>query len=203
MIPPAPPWTTDCCSSSQQSTPSHHWTATNHSRPREHPQWQSVAVLVLWQEESNASSWWLGVGRIQYGALWPESVEWRYSPLLSREQGGELAGGGGASKWKSSEEREGRRRGGVLFLSCRPSVSFRLSASQRCGLPAGSPRDLASLGLCEHRGGNRWGVWPVQLGPCGGRRGCWCQAAGCDWSSYTWEGRVRTISSIFYFPIKL
>lgn len=111
--------------------------------------------------------------------------------------------GGGASKWKSSEEREGRRRGGVLFLSCRPSVSFCLSASQRCGLPAGSPRDLASLGLCEHRGGNRWGVWPVQLGPCGGRRGCWCQAAGCDWSSYTWEGRVRTISSIFYFPIKL
>lgn len=126
MIPPAPPWTTDCCSSSQQSTPSHHWTATNHSRPREHPQWQSVAVLVLWQEESNASSWWLGVGRIQYGALWPESVEWRYSPLLSREQGGELAGGGGRIQVEKQWGEGGKKKRGrpLPLLS-----SFRLFPS--------------------------------------------------------------------------
>lgn len=78
------------------------------------------------------------------------------------------------------------------------SVSFRLSASQRRGLPAGPPRDLASLGLCEYRGGNCWGMWPVQLCPCGRRRGCRRQTAGCDRCSYTWEGRVN-ISSIYLY----
>ena len=85
----------------------------------------------------------------------------------------------------------GKKKRGRPLPLLSSSVSFRLSASQRCGLPAGSPRDLASLGLCEHRGGDRWGVWPVQLGPCGGRRGCWCQTAGRGRSSYTWEGTVR------------
>lgn len=166
MIPPAPPWTTDCCSSSQQSTPSHHWTATNHSRPREHPQWQSVAVLVLWQEESNASSWWLGVGRIQYGALWPESVEWRYSPLLSREQGGELAGGGahpsGKAVRRGREEEEGASSSPPVVL---PSLSVSLPHSAVASqlVPRGTWRHLVSVstGAGTAEGCGRFSSAPV------------------------------------------
>lgn len=91
-----------------------------------------------------------------------------------------------------------KKKRGILFLSCRPPVYFLLSASQRRGLPAGSPRDLASLGLCEHRGWNGWGMWPVQLGACGGRRSCRRQTAGCD--GYTWERKVNIwVSSMNYF----
>lgn len=46
---------------------------------------------------------------VQYGAVWLESVGWRLSPLLSLEQGGELAEG--RIKKECSEEREGQRRG--------------------------------------------------------------------------------------------
>lgn len=78
------------------------------------------------------------------------------SPLLSQEQGGEQAGGERGAHPSGTEARRGRveEEGDPLPLRS-SSVSSRRSASQRRGLPAGPPRDLASLGLCEHRRGNR------------------------------------------------
>lgn len=73
------------------------------------------------------------------------------SPLLSQEQGGELAGGP-ASQWKLGDWTTRRGRGVDGGGGHRPP---RLSTSQRRGLPAGSPWDLPSLGLREHRGGDR------------------------------------------------
>lgn len=96
------------------------------------------------------------------------------------------------SNRKCSEERKDERR--------RPSTSRRppsvpLSASQRCGLPAGSPRHLASLGLGEHRGGHHRGVWPAQLRPRGRRGGRRRQAAGRGrgGNADTWKGGVSSL----------
>lgn len=83
------------------------------------------------------------------------------SPLLSREQGEELAGRTGSSAI-DKPTRKRRQWRGTLRLA-RRTAALHLCASQRRGLPAGSPRNLASLGLREHRGGDRRGVWPVQL----------------------------------------
>lgn len=56
------------------------------------------------------------------------------------------------------------------------SVHMCVKVLQCSGLPAGSPRDLASLGLCEDRGG---------VCPGGGGGGCGRQAAQGGWSRDT------------------
>lgn len=79
---------------------------------------------------------------------------------------GRGTGWGGASKWKSSEEREGRRRGGVLFLSCRPpslSVSLPHSAVASQLVPRGTWRHLVSVstGAGTAEGCGRFSSAPV------------------------------------------
>lgn len=105
------------------------------------------------------------------------------SPLLSREQGGEQAGGAHPRRSAVRRGKDGEEGDSLPLLTS--FISYRLSASQRCGLPAGSPRDLASLGLREHRGGDCRGMWPAQLCCRSRRRGCRCQAAGRGWCGYT------------------
>lgn len=61
------------------------------------------------------------------------------------------------------DEPTGRGLDGVEPSSSPVRPRLSIPASQRRGLPAGSPGDLASLGLREHRGGDRRRVWPVQL----------------------------------------
>lgn len=96
---------------------------------------------------------------VQYASVWLESVGVEVKVLcsLGSRAGNWLGGEGGAQSRRSAVRTEGKdvEEGDPLFSPVvLPSLSVS-SASQRCGLPAGSPRDLASLGLREDRSGDR------------------------------------------------
>lgn len=95
------------------------------------------------------------------------------------------------AQWLDEPTRKrGVHGGGTLLFLC---------ASQRRGLPAGPPWDLASLSLREHLGGDCRRVWTVQLGSSRGGQSCRRQAAGRNRDSHTWVGGAKW--EIFFFPL--
>ncbi len=105
-----------------------------------------MAFLLLWQEESYTAPSWVGGGRLVWSCVaWISGLEVKSSAFPRAGRG---TGWGGRIQVEMQWEEGGKKKKGILFLSCRlPSLSVSLPHSAVASqlVPRGTWRHLVSV----------------------------------------------------------